>query len=380
MNFEISEEQLMIQQTIRDFAQEHIKPLASQLDDAIEYPIENMRKLGELGFLGMGVPETYGGPGLDYISYCIAVEEISKVCGATGINVSVTNSLVCDSLLLFGTEEQKKKYLPLLVTGQQIGCFCLTEPEAGSDAANQRSTAVLKGDKYILNGSKQFITNGEVAGIAIIFAMTDKEAGTRGISAFLVEKDFPGYKIGSIKEKKLGIRGTGTAEIFFEDCEVPIENLMAAEGKGFKVAMGTLDCGRIGVAAQAVGIAQGALDIAIQYAKDRVQFGKPIGKLQAIQWMLADMATETEASRMLTYKAAATKDAGKRFSKEAAMAKCFASDRAMQTTIKAVQILGGYGYMNEYAVERYMRDAKITQIYEGTNEIQRLVIAANLLA
>jgi butyryl-CoA dehydrogenase len=380
MNFELSEEQLMIQKTIRDFSEEHIKPIASQLDETKEFPLDNMKKLGELGFLGMTVPEQYGGAGLDSISYCIAVEEVSRVCAATGVCLSVHNSLACDPLLIFGTEEQKNKYLTPMARGEKIGCFCLTEPEAGSDAANQRTTAVLKGDKYILNGSKQFITNGEVADTSIVFAMTDREAGTKGISAFILDKDFPGYKIGKIKEMKLGIRGSGTAEIFFEDCEVPKENLLEKEGKGFKVAMVTLDCGRIGIAAQAVGIAQGALDIAVQYAKERSQFGKSIGRFQAIQWMLADMATETDAARMLTYRAAGFKDEKKRFSKEAAMAKCYASDSAMQTTIKAVQVLGGYGYMNDYVVERFMRDAKITQIYEGTNEIQRMVIAANILA
>jgi len=378
MDFQLSEEQLMVRQTAREFAEKEIKPRAAEFDATGEFPTEIIQKLAKLNFLGITIPEQYGGGGLDDISYVIVIEEISRACASTGVILSVNNSLVCEPILKYGTDAQKKKYLPDLASGKKLGCFALTEPEAGSDASNLKTTAILKGDHYILNGNKQFITNGREAEVALLFAMTDKSKGYKGISAFIVERGFPGYSIGKVHQK-LGINAAGQCELYFEDCVVPKENLLGEEGGGFKLAMATLDGGRMGIAAQAVGIAQACLDECLKYSKERVQFGQPIAKFQAIQWMLADMATEIEAARLLTYRTAFLRNKGKRFTAEAAMAKLFASETAMKATTKGIQIHGGYGYMKEYPMERFFRDAKITEIYEGTNEIQRLVIASNIL-
>jgi len=334
--------------------------------------------MAKLGLLGTIIPTEYGGAGLDTISYATVVEEISRKCASTGVITSVHNSLVSWPIMHFGTKEQKKKYLPLLANGEKIGAFAGTEPNAGSDLGAMQTSAVLKGAKYIINGNKTFITSGPEAGIIILFAVTDKSAGPKGISAFIVESNMKGFKVGSIYEK-LGINASKTSELIFEDMEVPKENLLGKVGEGFKIALNTLDGGRIGIAAQAVGIAQAALDESIEYSKQRQQFGRPLSKFQAIQWMIADMATRIEAARYLVYNAAYAKDKGGRFSKEAAMAKLFASETAMEAVIKAVQIHGGYGYTKEYTVERLFRDAKITEIYEGTSEVQRMVIAGSLL-
>ena len=378
MDFQLSEEQLMVRQTAREFAEKEIKPQAAEFDTTGEFPTEIIKKLAKLNFLGITIPEEYAGGGLDTISYAIVIEEISRACASTGVILSVNNSLICEPILKYGTDFQKKQYLPDLASGKKIGCFALTEPEAGSDASNLKTTAVLKGDHYVLNGNKLFITNGRVAEVALVFAMTDKSLGYKGISAFLVEQGFPGYCIGSVQQK-LGINASGQCELYFEDCQVPKENLFGEEGTAFKLALAILDGGRIGIAAQAVGIAQACLDECLKYSKERVQFGQPIAKFQAIQWMLADMATEIEAARLLAYRAAFLKDQGKRYTTEAAMAKLFASETAMKATTKGIQIHGGYGYMKEYPMERFFRDAKITEIYEGTNEIQRIVIANNIL-
>ncbi|MBC7259808.1 MAG: acyl-CoA dehydrogenase [Chloroflexi bacterium] len=378
MDLKLTEEQEMIRKMAREFAEKEVAPIAAELDEKGEVPYANIRKMAELGFLGLTAPEEYGGAGMDTVSYCIAIEEISKACAATAIVMAVQNSLVNYILLKFGTDEQKDKYLRPLATGQKIGAFALTEPGAGTDAAAQQTTAILQGDHYVINGTKHFITNGGFADIVLLFAMTDKSKGHRGISCFIVEKGTPGFSTGK-HEHKMGIRASDTCELIFEDCKVPAANRLGQEGEGFKIAMMALDAGRIGVGAQAVGIAQAALEKAIAHAKTRVQFGQPIAQFQAIQFMLADMATQIEAARLLVYNAALKKDAGERFSKEASMAKLFASEVAGFVTTKAVQIHGGYGYMKEYPVERYFRDAKITEIYEGTSEVQRMVIASNLL-
>lgn len=378
MDFDLSDEQKMLKKTVRDFAEKEIKPTRAEFDEKAEYPIEILRRLGEMGIMGMAVPPEYGGSGADVISYAIAVEELSKIDPSVAVAVSVHNSLGCDPIVKFGTEEQKKKWLPGLASGKKIGCFCLTEPDAGSDAAAVKGTARLEGDEYIVNARKQFITNAAGADLSLVFVMTDKEKGYKGISGFLVPTDAPGFSRGK-KEKKMGIHASVTMEMNYEDCRIPKENLLGEEGDGFKIALWALDAGRIGVAAQAVGIAQGALNEAIAYSKERVQFGKPISSFQAIQWMIADMATEIDAARFLVYRAAYVKDKGGKFSKEAAMAKLKASDVAVNVSRDAVQIFGGYGYMREYPVERYYRDAKITEIYEGTSEIQRMVISRALL-
>lgn len=377
MNFNPTKEQEMVRKTVREFAEKESALIAAEIDENSRFPDENIKKMGKLGLMGMNIPKEYGGAGTDMVSYVIAVEEISRVCASTGIIMSVNNSLACFPILTFGTEEQKKKYLTPLARGDKLGAFALTEPNAGTDAASLTSTAKLEGEHYILNGSKIFITNGSVANVINLFAMTDKSKGTRGISCFIIEKGFEGFSIGTV-EDKLGIRGSKTAELVFENCKIPKENLLGKEGEGFKIAMMTLDVGRIGVGAQALGIAQGAFEAALKYAKEREQFGKPIGKFQAIQWMLADMATRIEAARMLVYKAAFAKDIGLRYSKEAAMAKLYASETAMDVTTKAIQIHGGYGYTKDFPVERFFRDAKITEIYEGTSEVQRMVISTNL--
>ncbi|MCJ2556369.1 MAG: acyl-CoA dehydrogenase [Candidatus Thermoplasmatota archaeon] len=378
MDFDLSDEQKMLKKTVRDFAEKEIKPTRAEFDENEEYPIEILRRLGEMGIMGMAVPPEYGGSGADVISYAIAIEELSKIDPSVGVAVSVHNSLGCDPIVKFGTEEQKKKWLPGLASGKKIGCFCLTEPDAGSDAAAIKATARLEGDEYIVNAKKQFISNAAGADLSLVFVMTDREKGYKGISGFLVPTDAPGFSRGK-KEKKMGIHASVTMEMNYEDCRIPKENLLGEEGGGFGIALWALDAGRIGVAAQAVGIAQGALNEAIAYSKERVQFGKPISSFQAIQWMVADMATEIDAARFLVYHAAYVKDKGGKFSKEAAMAKLKASDVAVNVSRDAVQIFGGYGYMREYPVERYYRDAKITEIYEGTSEIQRLVIARALL-
>jgi butyryl-CoA dehydrogenase len=378
MDFDLKEHQQMIKETARDFAEKEIKPVAPKFDEESAFPSGIIKKLGELGFLGMMVPEEYGGAALDCVGYAIAVEEISRGDASVGITMSVHNSLVCQPLLDHGTDEQKKKYLPDLVQGKKLGAFSLTEPEAGSDAANLQTTAVLDGDHYVLNGTKIFVTTGGKADTLIVFAVTDKAAKAKGLSTFIIEKGMQGFSIGK-KEDKMGMRGSDTSELIFEDCRVPKENLLGGTGNGFRIALKTLDGGRIGVAAQAVGIGQACLDEAVKYSKERKQFGKPICDFQAIQWMLADMATEIDAARFLTLKAAFLKDKGVGYSKEAAQAKLFASESAVRAAINAVQVHGGYGYMKEYDVERYFRDSKLTEIYEGTSEVQRLVIAASLL-
>lgn len=379
MKLELNDQQKMIQKMVKEFAEKEIAPIAAELDKKEEYPTKTLEKMAKLGLLGAIIPTEYGGAGLDTVSYTTVVEEISRKCASTGVITSVHNSLVAWPIIKYGTVEQKKKYLPILAKGEEIGAFAGTEPNAGSDLGAMQTSAVLKGNKYIINGDKTFITSGAEAGIIILFAVTDKSAGPKGISAFITESDMKGYKVGSIYEK-LGINATKTSELIFEDMEVPKENLLGKEGEGYKIALSTLDGGRIGIAAQAVGIAQAALDESIEYSKQRQQFGRPLSKFQAIQWMIADIATRIEASRYLVYNAAYTKDKGERFSKEAAMAKLFASETAMEAVIKAVQIHGGYGYTKEYTVERLFRDAKITEIYEGTSEVQRMVIAHSLLS
>lgn len=378
MNFELTENQKMIRDMVREFAEREIAPVAAELDKKEEYPTEILKKMAQLGLLGIIVPSQYGGAGADTVSYVLVVEEISKKCASTGVIASVHNSLACWPIMKFGTDEQKEKYLPVLAKGEKIGAFAGTEPNAGSDLGAMETTAVLDGDEYVINGTKTFITSGSKAGVIIVFANTYKSKESKGISAFIVENDMPGFKVGSVFEK-MGINANHVAELIFEDMRVPKENLLGEEGEGFKIALMTLDGGRIGIGAQAVGIAQRALDESIEYAKQREQFGRPISKFQAIQWMIADMATRIDAARLLVCNAAYAKDQGKRFSKEAAMAKLFAAETAMDAALKAVQIHGGYGYTKEYVVERLFRDAKITEIYEGTSEIQRLVIATNLL-
>lgn len=378
MDFALSEEQRLIQKSAKDFADKSVAPRAAEVDETGKFPMDTVKEMAELGFMGMNVPEEYGGIEADTVSYILAVEEISRACAATGIIMASHNSLTCQPIQTFGTEAQKKKYLTALATGEKIGSFCLTEPNAGTDAGNQETVAVKKGDGYVLNGGKIFATNGMVSEILVVFAMTDREQKTKGISTFIVEPGWDGVERGK-KERTLGIRGSSTSAFTFNDVFVPAENLLGAEGAGFKIAMNTLDGGRISVAAQAVGITQAALDYSVQYAGERVQFGKPIGSFQAIQWMIADMATELDAARMLTYRAACAKDSGASFSKEAAQAKLVASDVAVRSTSKAIQVHGGYGYTMDYPVERLYRDAKITEIYEGTSEVQRMVIAASLL-
>jgi butyryl-CoA dehydrogenase len=377
MNFRLSEEHEMIRKMVRDFAKNEVAPTAAERDEEERFDREIFDKMAELGLTGIPWPEEYGGIGSDYLAYCIAVEELSRVCASTGVTLSAHTSLAGWPVYKFGTEEQKQKYLKPMAQGEKIGAYGLTEPGSGSDAGGMKTTARLEGDHYVLNGSKIFITNGGVADIYIVFALTDPEKRHKGVSAFIIEKDFKGFSVGK-KEKKLGIRSSPTTEIIFEDCMVPKENLLGQEGEGFKIAMMTLDGGRNGIAAQAVGIAQGALDAATDYAKGRVQFGKPIAAQQGIGFKLADMATQVEAARLLTYQAAWLESEGLPYGKESAMSKLFAGDTAMKVTTDAVQVFGGYGYTKEYPVERFMRDAKITQIYEGTQEIQRLVISRML--
>lgn len=378
MNFELGQEYVLLRQMYRSFAENEVKPLAEEVDEEERFPVETVEKMKRFGFFGIPFPKEYGGAGADNLAYAMAVEELSKACGTTGVIVSAHTSLCAAPIYEFGTEEQKQKFLVPLAKGEKIGAFGLTEPGAGTDAAGQQTRAVLDGDEYILDGSKIFITNAGYADTYIIMAMTDKSKGTRGISAFIVDAETPGFTIGK-KEKKMGIRGSATCELIFENCRIPKENLLGKEGMGFKIAMKTLDGGRIGIAAQALGLAQGAIDETVSYVKERKQFGRPISKFQNTQFKLADMETRTEAARLLVYKAARYKDAKKPFSNEAAMAKLFAAEAAMDVTTTAVQLHGGYGYTREYPVERMMRDAKITEIYEGTSEVQRMVVAAQLL-
>ena len=379
MDFKLTEEQLMIQQAARDFAKMELLPGVIERDEHSKFPTEEVKKMAELGFMGMMVDPKYGGSGLDSISYILAITEISKVDASAAVIMSVNNSLVCAGIEKYGNEEQKQKYLIPLATGEVIGAFCLSEPEAGSDATSQKTTAIDKGDHYLLNGTKNWITNGNSASTYIIIAQTDIEKGHKGINAFIVEKSWAGFEIG-IKEKKMGIRGSDTHSLMFTDVKVPKENRIGEDGFGFNFAMAVLNGGRIGIASQALGIAKGAFELALKYSQERKAFGKEIFKHQAIAFKLADMATQIAAAEMLVFKAASEKDAGEDISQSGAMAKLFASQTAMDTTIEAVQIHGGNGYVAEYHVERMMRDAKITQIYEGTSEIQRIVISRTLIA
>ncbi len=378
MNFTLTKEQEMVRNVMREFAENEVKPIAAEIDETERFPRENVEKMARYNMLGIPFPEELGGAGGDELAYAIAVEELSRVCGTTGVILSAHTSLGCWPIYKYGTEEQKQKYLVPLAKGEKLGAFALTEPNAGTDAAGQQTIAVEDGDNYFLNGSKIFITNGGQADVYIVFAMTDKSKGTRGISAFIVEKDTPGFTIGKI-EDKMGIRASSTAELIFQDCAVPKENLLGELGKGFKIAMTTLDGGRIGIAAQALGIAQGALDETVQYLKERKQFGRSLSKFQGLQWMVADLGTEIEAARLLVYRAAYNKANGLPYNKEAAMAKLFAANTAMNVTTKCVQLHGGYGYTKDYPIERMMRDAKITEIYEGTSQVQQMVIAGHLL-
>ncbi len=377
MDFNLSREHQMLRKMMASFTENEVKPIAAETDRTCEYPKANIDKLFDLGVMGICVPKEYGGAGADPLASAICIEELSKQCASTGDIVATHNGLCCDPIMANGTEAQKAKYLPMLTTGRKVGAFCLTEPNAGSDASKGTTVAKLEGDHYVLNGSKVFITNGYVAEVFVVFAMTDKTKGTRGISAFIVESSFPGFSVGK-HEQKMGLHGSPTAEIVFQDCIVPKENLLGQEGKGFKIAMQTLDGGRIGIAAQALGIAEGATEEAKAYVKTREQFGRPISKFQNTQFVLADMELASEAGRLLTYQAAMRKAEGKSYTKEAAMAKLWCSEHAMKTTTKALQMFGGYGYTQDYPMERMMRDAKITEIYEGTSEIQRVVISNNI--
>jgi butyryl-CoA dehydrogenase len=378
MDFDLTEEQRMIREMAQSFAQKEVLPKAAELDETGRFPEELVRQMAGLGLMGVAVPEEYGGAGMDNICYAIAMEEIARACASTAVILSVNNSLACAPILTFGSEEQKRKYLVPLASGEHLGCFGLTEPEAGSDAGSQKTSAVRTGSHYVLNGTKNFITNATQADTCILFAMTDKEKKQKGITAFIIDLKSQGITIGK-KEVKLGICASATASIILEDVKIPAANRLGNEGEGFKIAMRTLDGGRIGIAAQAIGIARASLEDSLAYAKERKQFGQPIANFQAIQWMLADMATEIDAARMLTYRAAWRKDRNLRYTKESAMAKLYASEAAMRASVKGIQIHGGYGYIREYPAERHFRDAKITEIYEGTSEIQRLVIASDLL-
>ncbi len=378
MDFDLNEEQRMVRDMVRDFAQKEIAPRAAAVDKTEEYPAENIRKMAALGLMGLPYPEEYGGGGGDYVSYAIAVEEIARACGSTALIFAAHVSLGCGPIYYFGSEAQKQKWLPRLCSGQGLGAFGLTEPQAGSDAGATRTTAVRDGDSYVLNGSKMWITSGAIADVVNCTAKTDPEAGTRGISCFLVEQGTPGFIPGK-NEPKMGLKGSVTSALSFENCRIPAENLLGREGEGFRQMLITLDAGRISIGAMALGLAQAALDEATRYAKERVQFDQPIAGFQAIQWMIADMATEIDAARLLIYRAAALKDAGRPFTKEAAMAKLYASEVAERAAFKAIQIHGGYGYSREYPVERIYRDQRLCSIGEGTSEIQRLVIARKVL-
>jgi butyryl-CoA dehydrogenase len=378
VNFELNEEQILLQRTVREFAEAEVRPHARELDETGHFPHDTFRKAAELGLTGVAIPEPEGGAGMDYICYGIMIEEIARVCASTSVVLSVQNSLYCDPIHRFGNEEQKKKFLIPFARGEKIGCYALTEPQAGSNAAALTTKAVLEGDRYIVNGTKAWITNGGVADAALVYVNTNPERGEKGITALVIEKETPGFKVGK-EEKKLGIHATACTELSFTDCEVPVANRIGNEGEGYRVALSTLDGGRIGIGAQATGIAQGAFEAALAYSKERQAFGHPISDFQAIQFMLADMSTEIDAARLLVRKAAWKHDSGGRFSMEASIAKLFASEMATRVTHKAIQIHGGNGYSSEYPVERNYRDARITEIYEGTSEIQRLVISAWVL-
>ena len=377
MDFNLTEQQKLFQKVIREFCEKELKPIASKIDQEEYFPLDLYKKMGKMGLMGMTVPQKYGGAGIDKVSYMIALEEISRFCGSTGLTVEAHNTLGCGYIYEHGSEEQKKKYLPNYTNGDNFAALAITEPNAGSDVAGLQTTAILDKDEWVINGTKQFITTGDIAGVTIVMAKTDKEKGAKGISAILVEKDTKGFKVGQL-EDKLGLRGSKTAELIFEDCRVPKENLLGEENKGFYGVMDTLDRGRTAVGAMAVGIARGALEDSLEYAQQRQQFGRPIGKFQAIRWMVADMATDVDAARLLVYRAAFLEDNKLPYSKEAAMAKLFASEIAMRATNKAIQIFGGYGYTREYPVERYFRDVKLCQIGEGTSEVQRIVISKRL--
>ncbi len=377
MDFSLNKREELFLQMIREFAENEVKPLAAEIDEQERFPMETVEKMAKIGIMGIPIPVEYGGQGGTNQMYIMAVEELSRVCATTGVVVSAHTSLCMNPILEFGTEEQKKKYLPKLASGEWIGAFGLTEPNAGTDAAMQQTTAVLDGEEWVLNGSKIFITNAGYANVYVIMAMTDKSLGTKGISAFIVEKDTPGFSIGK-KEKKLGIRGSATCELIFENCRIPKDNLLGEQGKGFKIAMMTLDGGRIGIASQALGIAQGAMDVTVKYTKERKQFGKSIAQFQNTQFQMANLETRVQAARLLVRQAAYKKDMHLPYSVDAAMAKLFAAETAMEVTTKCLQFHGGYGYTREYEIERMMRDAKITEIYEGTSEVQRMVIAGKL--
>jgi alkylation response protein AidB-like acyl-CoA dehydrogenase len=378
MDFELTEEQQMIRKMVRDFAEREIVPIAQETDETGDFPWETIRKMAPLGLLGLPIPEEYGGAGADYVSFAIALEEIARACGSTAITLDAHTSLASEPIYLFGSEEQKQKYLVPLARGEKLGAFGLTEPEAGSDAGATKTRAVLDNDEWVINGEKIFITNGSIADVVVITAVTDPQKGTRGISSFIIEKGTPGFRPGR-DEVKMGLKGSVCSQLFFEDCRVPKENLLGKEGAGFKQFLITLDGGRIALAAMAVGLAQAAFEKAVAYSKERVQFGQPIANFQAIQWMIADMATEIDAARLLVYRAAWLRDQSVRFTKEAAMAKLYASEAAERACYKALQIHGGYGYTKEYDVERMYRDQRLCAIGEGTSEIQRLVIARQLL-
>ena len=378
MNFQLTKEQEFVRKMVREFAVTEVEPLAAEIDQEHRFPVETVEKMAKYGLLGIPFPTELGGAGGDHISYAITVEELSRVCASTGVICSAHTSLCCWPIYKWGTQEQKEKYLPDLLSGKKLGAFGLTEPGAGTDAAGQQTKAVLDGDEWVLDGAKVFITNGGYAETFVVMAMTDKSQGTRGISAFIVEKGDPGFSIGKT-EDKLGICASSTTELIFQNCRIPKDRLLGGIGKGFKVAMSTLDGGRIGIASQALGIAQGALDVTVDYMKARKQFGKKLTQFQGLQWEVADMKTRIEAARLLIYKAADMKDKGMEYSAEAAMAKLFAAETAMHVTTKCVQLHGGYGYTKDYPVERMMRDAKITEIYEGTSEVQKMVIAASVL-
>ena len=378
MNFQLTKEQEFVRKMVREFAVTEVEPLAAEIDQEHRFPVETVEKMAKYGLLGIPFPTELGGAGGDHISYAITVEELSRVCASTGVICSAHTSLCCWPIYKWGTQEQKEKYLPDLLSGKKLGAFGLTEPGAGTDAAGQQTKAVLDGEEWVLDGAKVFITNGGYAETFVVMAMTDKSQGTRGISAFIVEKGDPGFSIGKT-EDKLGICASSTTELIFQNCRIPKDRLLGGIGKGFKVAMSTLDGGRIGIASQALGIAQGALDVTVDYMKARKQFGKKLTQFQGLQWEVADMKTRIEAARLLIYKAADMKDKGMDYSAEAAMAKLFAAETAMHVTTKCVQLHGGYGYTKDYPVERMMRDAKITEIYEGTSEVQKMVIAASVL-
>jgi len=378
VNFALTEEQTLLRQSVREFAEREVKPLARQIDETGEFPLQTFRQAAALGLTAIALPEAYGGAGFDHASYAIVIEEISRVCASTGVILSVQNSLFCDPIHRAGTEEQKKKFLVPFARGERIGCFALTEPQAGSNAAGLTTVATRRGDRYVLNGTKAWITNGGVADAVLVYVNTDPSQGEKGITALIVERGTPGFHVGK-EEKKMGIHATACTELHFTDCEVPVENRLGAEGQGYKIALTALDGGRVGIAAQATGIAQGAYEQALQYAHERRAFGHPIADFEAIQFMLADMATEIEAARLLLRKAAWKQDSGARFSLEASVAKLFASETATRVTHKAIQIHGANGYSREYPVERMYRDARVTEIYEGTSEIQRLVISSWVL-